>query len=159
MSRVLAVPIVRLVYRAFNAVRTRKRINVISRAVLLAPCFGLLAACHDGTDTPLAVDQISEQPPPGQKSIVQTSMPPGYEIYAEFCASCHDTGLDGAPVTGNPADGEDRSQLWSAVLTEHAKAGYLEMPAKGGESTLSDLTVSNAVEHMMLTTFPEKLPD
>jgi cytochrome c5 len=83
----------------------------------------------------------------------------GYEVYKEFCASCHDTGTDDAPVTGNPDDWNERSQSWMAVLAEHVKAGYLNMPAKGGHPELTDVAVSKAVEHMMLTTFPEKTRD
>jgi cytochrome c5 len=83
----------------------------------------------------------------------------GYEVYEKFCASCHETGEGDTPVTGNPADWDNRSQLWVAVLSEHVKAGYLNMPAKGDHPGLTDLEVSKAVEHMMLRTFPEKTPD
>ncbi len=125
------------------------------RAVLIVLCFLLLTACGDGTGAPPAAAGPEALPPPDP----QDPMISGHELYQEFCASCHDTGLGGAPVVGNPADWQDRSGLWVAVLTEHARSGYLEMPARGGESRLSDLAVSHAVEHMMLKTFPEKRPD
>lgn len=81
------------------------------------------------------------------------------DLYDQFCADCHDSGEGGAPVTGDPSDWRDKSPLWQAVLTEHAKAGYLEMPARGGSADLPDLSVSQALEYMLLETFPEKLPD
>ena len=115
---------------------------MIPRAVLLVQLSALLSACGDGTEATQA-DRHG-------------SMLSGYDTYQEFCASCHDSGAGGAPVTGNRADWENRSRLWVAVLTEHAKAGYLDMPAKGGESRLTDLSVNHAVEFMMLKTFPEK---
>ncbi len=120
------------------------------RAALLIPVFVLLFACSEGSKPETA------EPPPEDPDYPLIS---GYEIYEAFCASCHDTGRGGAPVTGRPEDWEDRSQLWVAVLAGHVKAGYLEMPARGGSSPLSDLSVTEAVEHMMLQTFPEKPAD
>jgi cytochrome c5 len=89
----------------------------------------------------------------------QTSNLTARKLYDEFCASCHDSGEGGAPVTGKPSDWQTKSPLWQAVLTEHAKAGYLDMPARGGNADLPDLAVSQALEYMLLETFPEKLPD
>jgi cytochrome c5 len=83
----------------------------------------------------------------------------GEDVYDWACASCHDEGLDGAPRTGQRSDWSDRSQLWSAVLIEHAKQGYLEMPAKGAHPYLSDRAVQAASEYMLGETFPEKLKD
>ena len=83
----------------------------------------------------------------------------GQETYEHACASCHDEGTDGAPVTGNRDDWSDRSPLWSAVLLEHAKHGYLDMPAKGGHAGLTDRSVEAAGEYMLSVTFPELLRD
>ncbi len=112
-----------------------------------------LAACAVPPGQTAAHSQTAEVAP--RKSIQEE----GRQVYEQFCASCHDTGLGGAPVTGEPASWESRSELWQAVLMEHAKAGYLDMPARGGESMLTDQSVSYAVEHMLLRTFPDKLPD
>jgi len=79
----------------------------------------------------------------------------GRETYQQACASCHDTGKDGAPVTGNPGHWDERSTLWEAVLFEHAKTGYLEMPEKGGHSELTEESVDAAAEYMLGLTFPE----
>jgi len=83
----------------------------------------------------------------------------GRETYDAACASCHDTGEGGAPVTGNRDAWSDRSDLWTAVLSRHATAGYLDMPEKGGHGELTDDAVSAAVEYMLLKTFPERLQD
>ncbi|MEQ8860869.1 MAG: c-type cytochrome [Pseudomonadales bacterium] len=125
---------------------------MIPRVVLLVQFSVLLSACGDGTESPPAVRQTLEAP----QGDTQSPAVSGYATYQAFCASCHETGAGNAPVTGNRADWENRSRLWVAVLTEHAKAGYLEMPAKGGAAGLSDLSVNHAVEYMMLKTFPEK---
>lgn len=79
----------------------------------------------------------------------------GRQAYEQVCAKCHDEGVDGAPKIGDRDAWVGRSWLWEAVLFEHAKTGYLGMPAKGGEETLEDTTVSRAAEYMLTKTFPE----
>ena len=79
----------------------------------------------------------------------------GREAYAATCASCHETGTGGAPKTGSIADWQDRSNLWEAVLFEHAEKGYLSMPAKGGNENASEYDVEAAAEYMLTITHPE----
>ena len=76
----------------------------------------------------------------------------GQQVYLEHCASCHDTGAKGAPVLGRAKDWVDRSRLWEAVLYEHANAGYLGMPAKGGAADLTEYDVDAAAEYMLTIT-------
>ena len=82
----------------------------------------------------------------------------GQEAYEEYCAGCHEEGLDGAPRTGDRDAWDGRPQLWEAVLFEHARSGYKDMPAKGGEATLDEVTVTKAAEYMMTLTYPERPP-
>jgi cytochrome c5 len=79
----------------------------------------------------------------------------GEETYRAACASCHDAGEGGAPVTGSRVEWSGRSDMWQAVLFDHAKAGYLDMPGKGGQGGLSDEAVEAATEYMLEQTFPE----
>jgi cytochrome c5 len=44
--------------------------------------------------------------------------------------------------------------LWEAVLFEHVKQGYLNMPAKGGEPGLTDYDVEAAAEYMLNLSHP-----
>jgi cytochrome c5 len=83
----------------------------------------------------------------------------GEQAYQAKCASCHETGTNGAPVTGNPEDWEQRSDLWEAVLLAHANEGYLAMPAKGGDAQASDYEVGAAAEYLMSVVYPDALPD
>ena len=83
----------------------------------------------------------------------------GKKVYDDACASCHDEGKDGAPVIGDRQAWSDHSPLWSAVLLEHAKAGWLQMPTKGGHPELSDQDVEAAGEYLLTVTFPEKPRD
>lgn len=79
----------------------------------------------------------------------------GKKAYEQACASCHDEGLDGAPAIGDRETWSNRSPLWSAVLFEHSKTGYLKMPAQGDREDLTDKSVEAAGEYMLSETFPE----
>jgi cytochrome c5 len=73
----------------------------------------------------------------------------GEEAYRLACARCHDDGANGAPRIGDTEAWQGRSWLWEAVLFEHAKRGFNEMPAKGGYAELDDAVVERAVEYML----------
>lgn len=83
----------------------------------------------------------------------------GEAAYLENCAGCHETGMLGAPREGEPGDWEARSALWQAVLLDHARTGYFDMPAKGGKSDLPDDVVEAAAEYMLEQTFPDRPKD
>jgi len=79
----------------------------------------------------------------------------GQQAYEQVCAACHEEGLEGAPKTGDKEAWAGRSWLWESVLFEHARSGFEEMPAKGGDETLDDDTVTKAAEYMMSLTYPD----
>ena len=123
----------------------------MSRYVLSLFLLLMLAGC--GQKIPGQTDLIEPDfeatvSPSGTNSI-------GKQTYDQICAACHEEGLDGAPRTGDRAAWDKRSGLWEAVLFEHARSGFGNMPAKGGEATLDDATVTKAAEYMMTLTYPE----
>jgi cytochrome c5 len=110
-------------------------------------CTVLLGACA----------QPSSQPPPPERPAQPVSLElaeAGFLAYQRVCANCHETGERGAPLTGRPEDWEGRSRLWQAVLFRHAEQGYLGMPARGGDSELTDREVQAAAEYMLTVTQP-----
>jgi cytochrome c5 len=117
-----------------------------------------LMGCSRGNEEP------APPAPMAQKDILADSwrenqLLTGQEVYEAACASCHDQGEGDAPAIGDREAWLDRSDLWTAVLSGHAQAGYLDMPQKGGHGELADDDVSAAVEYMLLETFPERLRD
>ena len=82
----------------------------------------------------------------------------GKEAYDRVCAGCHEEGINGAPKTGDRDAWAGRSWLWEAVLFEHAKEGFEEMPPKGGAESLDDATIEKAAEYMLSKTFPGLKP-
>ncbi len=99
----------------------------------------------------------------GQNNTVRTEVTNTWQIgrqaYDANCAGCHEEGLKGAPKTGDREAWAGRSWRWEAVLFEHAKDGYGRMPAKGGDATLDEATVTKAAEYMLKMTYPETRRD
>jgi cytochrome c5 len=83
----------------------------------------------------------------------------GKDTFNTVCKACHGAGKSTAPQIGDRDSWKNRSPLWSAVLLEHAKKGFMEMPPKGGAPGLSDRAVEAAGEYMLNVTFPELPPD
>jgi len=77
----------------------------------------------------------------------------GAGTYNMACAACHATGAAGAPKSGDKADWGPRIKQGKATLYKHALKGYQGkkgfMPAKGGQTQLSDDVVKAAVDHMV----------
>lgn len=77
----------------------------------------------------------------------------GEAIYSTTCATCHASGVAGAPVLGEVADWEDRIEQGLNSLVQNALLGFTGssgvMPPKGGNTTLSDKAVTAAVQYMV----------
>lgn len=139
---------------------TVKRDHDMNRTIQFFMLFSLvfLFSCsRSGEDSPAPVVEAPETV--HAESWREDQLLTGQEVYEAACASCHAQGEGGAPVVGNRESWAGRSDLWQAVLSGHANAGYLNMPEKGGHSELSDSDVSAAVEYMLLSTFPERPRD
>lgn len=106
----------------------------------------------------LACAQQDEKAATDAAAKTTAAAPNGEAAYLEHCAGCHETGMLGAPREGEPTDWRGRSSLWQAVLMEHARSGYFDMPARGGKSELPDAVVDAAAEYMLEQTFTD-LPE
>lgn len=88
------------------------------------------------------------------KTSMQTASRPsdyarGKYVYSAFCAECHDSGRDGAPMLDDSEAWESRTLELPSLLTDHATKGFLGMPEKGAHSDLSDDAVRDAVHYMI----------
>lgn len=119
---------------------------MIRTFLLVAGALFLVACAYDSGDK----SSTSESAPTGNVAAMN-----GERAYNENCAGCHETGMLGAPIAGDAADWGGRSNLWDAVLLDHAITGYFEMPAKGGRADLPDNVVRAAAEYMLRMTFPD----
>lgn len=74
----------------------------------------------------------------------------GEEVYNAVCSACHQAGVAGAPKTSDTAAWEQRlGDGGKDSLYSNAINGLNAMPAKGGDPSLSDEEVQNAVDHML----------
>ena len=77
----------------------------------------------------------------------------GQGVYMNFCASCHASGLAGAPKVGDQATWKERKAKGTDAVIKNAIDGYQGqsgfMPAKGGNSALTDTEVADAVMYML----------
>ena len=77
----------------------------------------------------------------------------GQQVYQATCVVCHDAGIAGAPKVGDKGEWAKRiakgldTLYASAVNGVQGSAGA--MPAKGGNSALSDAEVRAAVDYMV----------
>jgi cytochrome c5 len=73
----------------------------------------------------------------------------GKEIYQRTCSACHDTGVAGAPKTGDTEAWSSRIAKGEDLLVQNAVNGIGAMPPKGGDPSLSEEEVRAAVNYMI----------
>ena len=71
----------------------------------------------------------------------------GEEVFKAQCASCHGTGMMGAPKLGDAAAWGSRISAGLAALAQSAIKGKNAMPAQGG-GDFSDLELTRAAAYM-----------
>lgn len=132
-------------------------LKLIVTGVLIATLFVIAQADHN---TPEALEaRIASE---GKLNIVEApsastsaaAPKDGQAVYDSVCATCHDSGIAGAPKTGDVDAWRARIAQGNAVLEAHAIEGYqgesgFFMPAKGGNPALSDAEVAAAVAYLV----------
>lgn len=102
---------------------------------------------------PVAAVRLSGEPMP---AVVETKAPPAAaeekspeQVVQTVCASCHGTGLLDAPKIGDQAAWEERMQQGLDTVVGYAINGIRAMPPRGGDPSLSDEQVRDAVLLML----------
>lgn len=73
----------------------------------------------------------------------------GKQIVESVCSTCHAAGVLNAPKIGDKAAWQPRIAQGENVLLQHAIQGFKLMPAKGGNTSLSDEDMKKAVSYML----------
>src|SRR6266536_4659486 len=84
--------------------------------------------------------------------ISRTSRPvdrSGEQIVQERCAKCHQTGEGGAPKIGDRAAWIPRLKQGLDLVVRSAIKGHGGMPARGGQTDLTDAELRSAIVYMM----------
>jgi cytochrome c5 len=119
---------------------------------LIAKAFGVLG--NDVKEPAAAIAQVDENIKPVASVEVAAAgdagakAKSGEEIYNSVCMMCHQAGLMAAPVFGDKEQWKPRIAQGYDMLVSHAVNGIRNMPAKGGNASLSDDEVASAVVHM-----------
>lgn len=79
----------------------------------------------------------------------KAAAPDGKAVYDANCQACHAAGVAGAPKLGDKAGWAPRIGTGVAALTASAIKGKGAMPAKGGNTSLSDGDIKASVEFMV----------
>jgi len=72
----------------------------------------------------------------------------GEQVYTAVCASCHSTGVAGAPKFGDEAAWAPFIQNGYEAMLKVALEGKGAMPAKGGNPLLDEIEVARALVYM-----------
>ena len=73
----------------------------------------------------------------------------GELVFNQTCKVCHASGINGAPIVGNKKMWAERAQQELDILVSHAAEGYGLMPARGGNESLSDEQIRQAVKYLL----------
>ena len=78
------------------------------------------------------------------------NMAEGRKVFESICARCHESGIMGAPVVGNPEEWENMAKVvWSDVKLQHLENGYLR---DAGKIAVTDRDVEVATGYMLTLT-------
>jgi cytochrome c5 len=65
-----------------------------------------------------------------------------------YCAQCHMNADSEAPQLDEADDWDMRTYQWTAILKDHVQSGFLGMPTKGGQTSLSSQSIDDALYYM-----------
>jgi cytochrome c5 len=120
----------------------------VSLAALLSACGKQESAAPEAP----APEVAAPAPAPAPEPVVAENVL-GKSIFNKTCALCHATGVAGAPKPGDTADWGPRIAQGNDLLYKHAMEGYTGakgmMPARGGNTALTDDEVKAAVDYMV----------
>lgn len=120
----------------------------VSLAALLSACGKQESAAPEAP----APEVAAPAPAPAPEPVVAENVL-GKSIFNKTCALCHATGVAGAPKPGDTADWGPRIAQGNDLLYKHAMEGFTGakgmMPARGGNTALTDDEVKAAVDYMV----------
>jgi cytochrome c5 len=86
---------------------------------------------------------------PATATPVATAPKSGKEVYDSVCFACHTSGVLAAPKFRDQADWASRIVKGKEVLLQSSINGLNNMPARGGNPSLTDEELKVAIEYML----------
>ncbi|MEH6824153.1 MAG: c(7)-type cytochrome triheme domain-containing protein [Motiliproteus sp.] len=85
----------------------------------------------------------------GSNAFAKNDPAAGKAVYDKACFACHKSGVMGAPKLGSKKDWVPRVKQGQKKLLEHSLNGLNNMPARGGNPTLTEDDLSNVIAYMV----------
>ncbi len=117
--------------------------EMVWRKLLLVPFIGLLTACSDSVSEVAAAPEVVTA-----GTAAQLRARSGEAVYQQVCMACHATGVNEAPKFGDRADWAELIDEGYGILVHESIKGEGMMPPRGGDMTLTDMEMANAVAYM-----------
>ena len=73
----------------------------------------------------------------------------GEQVYGQFCGTCHNAGVAGAPLLGDAEQWQPRIAQGMDTLWDHTLNGINAMPPKGTCMACSDDDLRSALDYML----------
>jgi cytochrome c5 len=144
-----------------SPIKTPKQLIVVVLLAFLVPItvIGLLSQLFTSTTRDTKEDEqhvLERIKPVGTVVLAEAGAGSGnlsgQQVFVQVCKTCHETGLAGAPKSGDKAAWAPRIAEGENTLVQHAIAGYQGktgvMPPKGGNTNLTDDEVHRAVVYL-----------
>ncbi|HXM80965.1 MAG TPA: c-type cytochrome [Burkholderiales bacterium] len=140
-------------------IKTPQQLIVVILLSFLVPIVGIillvqLVVSHPGADPNAMTDEAVAKrlQPVGRVEFgaagAAAGSRTGEEVYKTVCATCHQTGVAGAPKIGDKAAWAPRIKEGLNTLVADATKGVRAMPPRGGDSSLTDEEMARAVVYM-----------
>ena len=123
----------------------------MKKAALLALLALLAVFCACQRQEPVAEKTAPVTPQASEMAAgpAKTGLPEGRLVYQDACASCHDSGIQCAPITGARDAWAERLIKGPEALVRNTLQGVGTMPPRGGVPGLSDAEIAAAVKYMI----------
>jgi cytochrome c5 len=142
-------------------IKTPQQLIVVVLLALIVPVIGILLLLKLVLSAPsadpgaLAPQAVAERIQPVGRVEFGAGAPgaaaapmSGEEVFKATCATCHQTGVAGAPKVGDKAAWAKLVKAPLSTLLKDAVNGIRAMPARGGNPSLSDLEMARAIVFM-----------
>ena len=96
----------------------------------------------------VAKPEEKAEAPAAEAKPAESAKVDGKAVFEANCKACHGGLIPGAPAVGKKEDWAPRIKQGKDTLHKHALEGFNSMPAKGGNSSLSNDEVKAAVDYM-----------
>ena len=137
-------------------IKTPQQLVVVILLAFLVPIIGILLLVQLVLSRPSADPQAlttesvaSRIQPVGRLEVGAPAAAPGARAAADIvkttCAACHQTGAANAPKVGNAADWAPRIKSGLNTMVQSVIKGKGAMPPKGGDASLTENEIHNAV--------------